>query len=309
MALNQKDFNKITTMQTRTFQNQPTAQEGAMSLGEELLAEADEPPDEQQRTPRPSLAKPAPLDTAFSKTRPGSCPRQESLLTQALHSESDSQSDDDHHTTEALQALERALALPAPLSIRRSTASPLSLSTRRTRSSQFATTRPLWKRVKRGCRRVKTPSRLDSDAGDVSLSHAERRRMLSVLLPRSHVLRPKMRGSLRNLLPVAAPSSSPVMRRPQFSPRRLGWQAHRHLRADSLCRARARHVRIAVPIRLSEMSLLRMYGRAPPSFGTLGSIARILILDAARLHASMNLLAQRRRSTNGPKSRHVTRLA
>lgn len=70
-----------------------------MSLGEELLAEADEPPDEQQRTPRPTPARPAPLDTAaFSKTRPGSCPRQESLLTQALHSESDSQSEDEHHT-------------------------------------------------------------------------------------------------------------------------------------------------------------------------------------------------------------------
>ncbi|KAL1633855.1 hypothetical protein SLS56_002735 [Neofusicoccum ribis] len=73
--------------------------EGSTSLGEDLLADADEPPDEQQRTPRPMPVRPAPLDitASFLKTQPSSCPRQESLLTQALLSESDSQSEDEHH--------------------------------------------------------------------------------------------------------------------------------------------------------------------------------------------------------------------
>ncbi|KAL0262606.1 hypothetical protein SLS55_001576 [Diplodia seriata] len=100
MASNQKDFDTITAnMQTRTLQNQPTAQEGSMSLGEELLADTDEPPDEQLRTPRPTPRKPAPLGIAtnFAKSQCKSRHHKESLLTQALHSESDSQSDDDHH--------------------------------------------------------------------------------------------------------------------------------------------------------------------------------------------------------------------
>lgn len=91
-----KDYDRIIIMQTRTFQNQPASIEGTLSLGDDLT-EADEPPDEHQYTPRPTPTKPAPLDTkgSFSKTRPG-FHHQESLLTQALHSESDSQSDDDH---------------------------------------------------------------------------------------------------------------------------------------------------------------------------------------------------------------------
>lgn len=110
MALNQNDFDKITTMQTRSLQNQPTAQDGPMSLGEELVADTDEPPDEMQRTPRPTPVKPAPLNLAtnFAKTRYGSCPQKESLLTQALHSESDSQSDDDEHHVELKRGLSTA---------------------------------------------------------------------------------------------------------------------------------------------------------------------------------------------------------
>ncbi|KAF2141983.1 uncharacterized protein K452DRAFT_227412 [Aplosporella prunicola CBS 121167] len=84
-------------MQNLTLQSKLPALDDSLSIGDDLLAEADEPPDLQQLTPRPSAAKPAPLDAAFGKTRPAPSSRKESLLTQALHSESDSQSDDDIH--------------------------------------------------------------------------------------------------------------------------------------------------------------------------------------------------------------------
>ncbi|KAF2087700.1 hypothetical protein K490DRAFT_73621 [Saccharata proteae CBS 121410] len=71
--------------------------EDSMSVGEELLAEADEPPDDQQQhTPRPAPSQLCVVDSSkFGKTKPPPCTRKESLLTQALHSGSESMSDDD----------------------------------------------------------------------------------------------------------------------------------------------------------------------------------------------------------------------
>lgn len=99
MASHQKDIDMIANMQNHTLQqNQTTAIEDSLSLGEDLTAEADEPPDEMQSTPRPYAVKPAVANSSgFSKTRPTPCTQKQSLLTQALHSESESVSDEEHH--------------------------------------------------------------------------------------------------------------------------------------------------------------------------------------------------------------------
>ncbi|KAK7566615.1 hypothetical protein IWX91DRAFT_12062 [Phyllosticta citricarpa] len=99
MASHQKNIDTSDNMPNHMFQQvQSTRVEDSLSMGEDLAADTDEPPDEMQSTPRPTTIKPVPVNsTGFSKTTPTSCPQKQSLLTQALHSESESVSDEEHH--------------------------------------------------------------------------------------------------------------------------------------------------------------------------------------------------------------------
>ncbi|KAF2021940.1 hypothetical protein BU24DRAFT_339039 [Aaosphaeria arxii CBS 175.79] len=78
----------------RAFRNQPTNSAALLSSEEELLADVDEPPD-LERTPRPSGLKILQsFEASFSKSRPAASERKESLLTCALHSDSNSPTDE-----------------------------------------------------------------------------------------------------------------------------------------------------------------------------------------------------------------------
>ncbi|KAK7538513.1 uncharacterized protein J3D65DRAFT_331570 [Phyllosticta citribraziliensis] len=99
MASHQKNIDTIDNMPNPMFQlDQSTRAADSLCLGDDLAADTDEPPDEMQSTPRPTTAKPILANAAgFTKTRPTPCSQKQSLLTQALHSESESASDEEHH--------------------------------------------------------------------------------------------------------------------------------------------------------------------------------------------------------------------
>lgn len=78
------------TLDNRAIQNQPTNMGTFMSTEEEKLADVDEPPD-LEHTPRPSILKlHESFKASFSKSTPARSERKESLLTSALHSDSNS---------------------------------------------------------------------------------------------------------------------------------------------------------------------------------------------------------------------------
>ncbi|KAF2648469.1 hypothetical protein K491DRAFT_612712 [Lophiostoma macrostomum CBS 122681] len=83
----------------RALQNQPTNTATVQSPDEDVVADVDEPPD-LERTPRPSGLKLHDSFTAsFAKTRPSHNERKESLLTSALHSNSNSPVEEHADTT------------------------------------------------------------------------------------------------------------------------------------------------------------------------------------------------------------------
>ncbi|KAF2271041.1 hypothetical protein CC78DRAFT_573417 [Lojkania enalia] len=72
--------------ENRAIQNMPTNMAPTMSAEDEVIADADEPPD-LRRTPRPSVLKlHESFKASFSKLLPSRCERKQSLLTTALHS-------------------------------------------------------------------------------------------------------------------------------------------------------------------------------------------------------------------------------
>lgn len=99
MALLQRDDDRMHMAPvSRVVQNQPTSTDD-MSITDELLAEADEPPDERHRAPPRPLSR---APSGFEKTAPPPFQRKESLLTSALHmSEMESRVESRHSSSSA----------------------------------------------------------------------------------------------------------------------------------------------------------------------------------------------------------------
>ncbi|KAF2837842.1 hypothetical protein M501DRAFT_936697 [Patellaria atrata CBS 101060] len=73
------------TQQNRPMQNQPTTMDDSLNMGDEVVGDSDEPPDEQLNTPKSS--------TDFRRSLPSAAMRKQSLLTQGLTARSESHDD------------------------------------------------------------------------------------------------------------------------------------------------------------------------------------------------------------------------
>ncbi|KAJ9622414.1 hypothetical protein H2203_006634 [Taxawa tesnikishii (nom. ined.)] len=104
MALLDRDSDKVpmrTTMQKP--QNNLPAVDSGSGMGEEIVLESEEPPDERKENRMPLKDR---RDSSFIKSLPPNLARRESLLTRQLHlSENESHTEDEFH---------RARAVPSP---------------------------------------------------------------------------------------------------------------------------------------------------------------------------------------------------